>query len=178
MVHVCILLDRPDRPGGPRIGLMGVLIGCDKLALAHAAYLRRQGHRVWIDDPAAPGTVLEGRSLLDYRTAADRPARVRPVVERPASVPAPADTSLAEAAQWPVAPPGIHVAGVPVEHLQRCARCGGLLACWWPGVDARVPATPYPIGALVERGRGWQATTLRWDAATCQPAAGQARRSA
>lgn len=70
----------------------------------------------------------------------------------------------------PAAPAhGIHVAGAPTytaptwrrAREQRCTRCHAVL------VDERFPelvAGVYPVGALVERGRGWQAMSLAIDA--------------
>jgi hypothetical protein len=81
---------------------------------------------------------------------------------------------------WAIGAPsyGVHVAGPVIDGVdQHCARCGELLACMRVhGADLLrpaprrniVPFTCYPEGALVERGRGWQAMTLNPDAVpTC-----------
>lgn len=68
---------------------------------------------------------------------------------------------------------GIHVAGIVQGHDQFCRQCGALLACTrLPGdgpipIPGRVPFTLYPVGAIVERGKGWQAINLTNAAPTC-----------
>ena len=68
--------------------------------------------------------------------------------------------------------PGVHVAGEPdrATGLQCCVRCKAVLKCSDPNYTERaVPGGTYPVGALIERGRGWQAMSLSLDAVpTCE----------
>jgi len=92
----------------------------------------------------------------------------------------PMDQLHAPRPTWDVEPPpfGIHVAANPTGpgRDQFCARCGALLATERvPRLhpmppEGTVPPRCYPLGALVERGRGWQAMLLRPGAEpTCTP---------
>jgi hypothetical protein len=64
---------------------------------------------------------------------------------------------------------GLHIAGPQIDKVQRCVRCGDVLAAEKKMRGRPVPHTRYPEGALIERGRGWQAMCLRVGASpTCE----------
>ena len=63
---------------------------------------------------------------------------------------------------------GVHVAAKADGSSQRCARCGDLLKVGFSTEKYTVPGGPfYPEGALVERGKGWQAMKLSPGQPTC-----------
>jgi hypothetical protein len=76
------------------------------------------------------------------------------------------DTAWKPAPESPRVPApsiGVHVAGVlRPNKIQHCARCGAVLS------HLHSSAGPYPVGALVERGEGWQAMTLQTATPTCE----------
>jgi hypothetical protein len=64
---------------------------------------------------------------------------------------------------------GIHRAGPVVNGIQRCSRCGNVLEILMEPADDTLPYGPaYPEGALVERGKGWQATKLTGEPTCCR----------
>lgn len=68
----------------------------------------------------------------------------------------------------------LHLAGpVDADDQQRCTQCGTVLKDFrstpsWKWTDRGVTAGPqYPEGAIVARGRGWQAMSLTATEPTC-----------
>lgn len=63
---------------------------------------------------------------------------------------------------------GLHVAGQVIDGIQVCARCGDTLATMNTHVLS-VPRRflPWPEGAAIERGRGWQAEYFGSRAPSC-----------
>lgn len=151
-----------------------------RLVFGHAASLPgccaavgRTVGPLWIDRFDARA-VEDDQRALDYLTFAEQRAKDARVqrFERAtgATVIVPRALPI-HVEQFPPPPIGVHVAGPVVEDVQRCARCHAVIAVAALDETARplcVVGWTYPVGTLVERGRGWQAITFVADAPTCE----------